>query len=142
MPKNSGGPDVLPPVFVVDDDGVAQAIINHHLDELCLENPRRVFSDGVEVVQACEAMAAEEEPPALVLLDGQMPRMGGLELLSWLRHQPRFAEVPVILLTSESAADSVTTAYGLGISGYLVKPVGFDALGQILRGLRLPWALV
>lgn len=142
MRKKREATGELPPVFLVDDDGVAQALVAHHLDELGLENPRRVFRDGTEVVAACEAMGPDDPRPALVLLDGQMPRMGGLELLAWLRGRPDLAEVPVVLLTSESAADSVTTAYRLGISGYLVKPVGFDALGQVLRGLHLPWALV
>lgn len=142
MPHAAGAPVLLPPVYLVDDDGVAQALIDHHLDELGLANPRQVFGDGTEVVAACTGLGPDEPVPALVLLDGQMPRMGGLELLAWLRGHPRFSEVPVVLLTSESAADSVTTAYGLGISGYLVKPVGFDALGQVLRGLHLPWALV
>jgi CheY-like chemotaxis protein len=142
MPHTRGTSAVLPPVFLVDDDGVAQALVAHHLDVLGLANPRLTFSDGTEVVAACTALGTDDPLPALVLLDGQMPRMGGLELLAWLRGHPRFAEVPVVLLTSESAADSVTTAYGLGISGYLVKPVGFEALGQVLRALDLPWALV
>jgi len=91
-----------------------------------------------------ETIAALESAPrpALVLLDLEMPGKTGLEVLAWLRADVRLATVPVVRLSASSGIDEVDGAYALGISSYLVKPVGFAAMQDIIRQLNLPWALL
>ena len=78
--------------------------------------------------------------PALVLLDIQMPRMDGFEVLRWVRKQPNFATLPVVMLTGSSTKAVAQTARLLGATSLVVKSVnlanGADLLGCIQRLIR------
>jgi CheY-like chemotaxis protein len=77
--------------------------------------------------------------PDLVLLDMNLPALGGLEVLTWIRRQPQFAKLPVIMLTSfadESAAD---LARRLGANDYVIKPLSVDDLATALRAICSRW---
>jgi CheY-like chemotaxis protein len=132
------------PILVVDDDPVARALINEYLAVTGLLNPRLELPDGVQAIAEMQRRAdlGADHLPALVLLDRHMPGCSGLDVLRWMRRTPALADVPVVLLSGDSAAAAVTQAYQLGARSYLVKPVGFEALGAVVRDLGLPWLLV
>ncbi len=71
-----------------------------------------------------------------------MPGRSGLEVLRWMRQQPALRDVPAIMLTGMSDVDSIHDAYSSGAASYLVKPVAFGALADVIRGLQRPWALL
>lgn len=127
------------PVVVVDDDELARALVVQHLRKLKLLN--RVV-EAVDGDAACTVLSGLADPPVLVLLDLEMPGRSGLEVLSWLRSHPLLGRVPVVMLTGSAELDQVDAAYELGIASYLVKPVGFGALQDVVRQLDLPWALL
>lgn len=77
--------------------------------------------------------------PQLVLLDLKMPRLNGFEVLQWMRKQERFRRIPVIVLTSSNHVDDVKRAYDLGANSYLVKPVNFEALIEMVRSACHYW---
>ena len=77
--------------------------------------------------------------PAVVLLDVKLPRKSGIEVLEWLRSQPGLKRIPIVMLTSSRQAVDINRAYDLGVNAYLVKPVAFDALVEMLRSLDLFW---
>lgn len=77
--------------------------------------------------------------PALILLDLKLPRRSGLEVLSWMRDQPRLNRLPVVMLTSSKEELDITRAYDAGANSYLVKPFGFDALVDIVNALNQYW---
>jgi DNA-binding response OmpR family regulator len=77
--------------------------------------------------------------PRLVLLDLKMPRLSGFDVLSWLRGEESFRELPVVILTSSSHESDIKRAYDLGAHSYLVKPVGFDALVELAKSLHVYW---
>jgi len=82
----------------------------------------------------------EEHPlPNLVLLDLKMPRKSGLEVLGWIREQPHLKRLPVVVFTSSKHDQDINKAYDLGANSYLVKPVGFEALLEIVKQVRLYW---
>ncbi len=95
----------------------------------------QVVRDGEQAVRAL----AEDGVPDLVLLDLKLPRLGGLEVLAWLRGQARLALVPVVVLTTSNEPQDVRGAYGLGVNSYLVKPVQADALQHLVTTLGLYW---
>ena len=68
-----------------------------------------------------------------------MPRKGGLEVLVWLRQVPTLRRLPVVVLTSSKEPNDVNRAYDLGANSYLVKPLGFDALLDLVRSLNEYW---
>lgn len=137
-----GGPSAAP-ILIVDDDLVAVRLIEACLDRMHLRNPRVLAHDGTAAVDQLERCLSGQDPvPALVLLDGHLPGCSGLAVLQWMQRQPLLADVPVVMLTADSGVDSIRDAYAGGAASYLVKPVGYKALGDVLRGLNAPWMLV
>ena len=127
------------PVLVVDDDAGTRMLIAQFLAELGLCNPVVQASDGEE---ARELLAQEAFLPALALLDLHMPKRSGLDVLRGIRGTPRTAGVPVVVLTGSAELEEVDETYALGISAYLVKPVGFAALRDVITQMGLPWTLL
>jgi CheY-like chemotaxis protein len=77
--------------------------------------------------------------PTLVLLDIKMPRYTGLEVLEWVRSQPAFSALPVVMFTSSKNLEDVRRAYELGANAYLVKPVDYHEIQASLRALAAFW---
>lgn len=132
----------LPPILVADDDPVAALVIRRSLEARGVANPIETAAHGDDAVEQLRAMAAEGRIPVLVLLDGDMPHRSGADVLRWMKQHPALARVPAIMLSGSGAFDDITDAYGLGAASYLVKPVGFDALGDVLQRLGLRSALL
>lgn len=93
--------------------------------EKALELLGKVSSDGV----------LENIAPSLIVLDLNLPRMSGLEVLAWIRMTPSLGEVPVFMLTSSEAAEHVNRAFELKINSYFIKPRSFDELQLIVEGM-------
>ena len=78
--------------------------------------------------------------PALMILDLQLPRRSGHEVLEWLRAQEEgLRRLPVVILTSSREPRDINRAYELGANSYLVKPVSFDALLEMVQALEHYW---
>lgn len=77
--------------------------------------------------------------PQVVLLDLNLPRLDGFEVLDHLRQHPRLRRIPVVVLTSSREPRDVTRAYDLGARGYVVKPGRFRELQQLVEGLGRYW---
>ena len=77
--------------------------------------------------------------PSLLLLDLKLPRRSGLEVLQWLEGQPQLQPMVVVVLTSSRENADLRRAYALGANSYLVKPVDFDDLLQMVKTLNLYW---
>lgn len=127
------------PVLVADDDPSSVALIRRFFEAMGLVNPIEVVTRGDDAI---EYLTNTAQRPAAVLLDMQMPGASGLEVLRWIRQRDHYAELPVLVLTGSADIDVVNETYALGAVHYLVKPVGFDALGDVMRRLELPWALL
>ena len=77
--------------------------------------------------------------PALVLLDLKMPRATGFEVLKWIRQRSKLAQIPVVVLSGSELQDDIQEAYKVGANSYMVKPLGFDALVQLVRNINTAW---
>ena len=77
--------------------------------------------------------------PSLILLDLKLPRRSGVEVLRWLKAQNHFKRIPVVILTSSRERLDVDLAYDLGVNSYLVKPVSFDDLAEMIAALNTYW---
>jgi CheY-like chemotaxis protein len=73
--------------------------------------------------------------PSLILLDLKMPRVSGFDVLAWLRTEDGLKQLPVVVLTSSNHDADIKRAYDLGARSYLVKPVGFEALVELVKTL-------
>jgi CheY-like chemotaxis protein len=77
--------------------------------------------------------------PALILLDLKMPRMDGFEFLNWIRNEPAFSRIPVIVLTISTVDSDVWRAYQLGANSFISKGVEVSELAKQLRGVVDYW---
>lgn len=102
--------------------------------------------DGVEALEFLKSEGAyANRPPGLpevVLLDLNMPRMDGLELLRRLRADPATKTMPVVILTSSSEDQDVLRSYDLGANSYVRKPVNFEQFVEAARHLGLYWLVL
>jgi two-component system response regulator len=81
------------------------------------------------------------ELPTVVLLDLNLPKIGGLDVLRRIRAEPRFVRLPVVVLTSSNEDEDVITSYDLGANAYVRKPVEFDRFAEAVRTLGMFWGL-
>jgi len=77
--------------------------------------------------------------PKLILLDLKMPRATGFEVLRWIRSNVSLTNIPVIVLSGSELQDDVRRAYLGGANSYLVKPLGFEALVELVRNIHIVW---
>src|SRR5207244_2563876 len=107
-------------------------------------NPLHLVHDGDETIAYLKGEGQyanrEEFPlPALLLLDLKMPRRSGFEVLKWLRQQPGFSSLRVIVLTGSDAVQDVNLAYQLGANSFLVKPIDFEHFVSVIHALQGYW---
>lgn len=131
-------------LLLADDDEDDRFLILEGLRESRVLNDVRIVTDGVEVLAYLRregrwADPAESPRPALVLLDLNMPRMDGRQVLGELKADPALRRIPVVVLTTSRADEDVLRAYDLGANGYVAKPVRFGDLVEVLRGLGHFW---
>ena len=77
--------------------------------------------------------------PALILLDLKMRRLNGTEVLKWVRAQPELASVPVVVLSGSGSEEDMRQVYADGANGFIIKPLGFFALVEMVRHLNFNW---
>lgn len=134
-------------ILLVEDDPNDVLLIRRAFAKANLANPLHVVGDGDAAVAYLSGAAPygdrERHPmPVLVLLDLKLPRKSGLEVLQWMRGQADLKRLPVVVLTSSREGTDINRAYDLGVNSYLVKPVGFDALLEMVKALNLYWMIL
>lgn len=77
--------------------------------------------------------------PSIVLLDINMPKKSGFQVLEWIRQQPRFKSLPVLMLTSSDRAEDHQKASQLGADDYVIKPTAPRKLDALVQSLHLRW---
>jgi CheY-like chemotaxis protein len=128
-------------ILLVEDLEHDVFLIRRALEQARLTNPVQVVRDGEEAVEYLGGIGKyanrDEFPlPGLILLDRQMPRMDGFQVLEWIRGQPSLIDIVVLVLTSSDRLRDVTQAYSLGAKSFLVKPIDFEQfvdLGNLIR---------
>src|SRR3712207_4503791 len=135
------------PILLVEDNEDDVLFVRRAFRQARPANPLHVVEDGDAAVSylAGEGEYADRTRhplPALVLLDLKLPRRSGLEVLEWLRAQPGLKRVPVVVLTSSRENTDVNRAYDLGANSYLLKPVEFDSLLELVKTLGLYWMVL
>lgn len=115
-------------ILIVDDDQSMRELLRLHLSNAGYQV--RIAEDAV----AAGHMAVRQ-PPDLIICDVNMPYMDGFDFVAALRADPKFAELPVIFLTSEEGG--IARSKELGAAGYLTKPVRADALLRLVA-MSLP----
>jgi CheY-like chemotaxis protein len=136
------------PILLVEDNVDEQMLIRRAFAKARLSNPLHVVGDGDAAVaylsgEGAYADRARHPLPCVVLLDLKLPRRSGHEVLEWRRNQAGVvARIPVVVLTSSRESADVNRAYDLGANSYLTKPVAFEGLLEMVKGLGLYWVVL
>jgi CheY-like chemotaxis protein len=123
--------DVQAPILVVEDNENDEMLIRRTLAKSGVPNPRQFVPSGEAAISYLSGVGRysdrEKYPfPALVLLDLKLPVMDGFEVLQWIRAQPDFRDLRVVVLTTSEEIRKVSKAYQLGANSFLVKPLEFE----------------
>ena len=109
-----------------------------------ITNPFQIVRDGDEAIAYLQGKGkysnrAEFPLPDLILLDLKMPRVDGFQVLRWIRTQPEFACLRVVVLTSSDDPDDVDRAYGLLANSFIVKPAELEHVVETAIALKTYW---
>lgn len=99
----------------------------------------QVARDGAEALAFMPRWEAGESLPAVILLDINMPKINGLEVLKQLKQHPLLRRVAVVMLTSSSLDRDLKAAYDLGANSYIEKPVSFSKFIEVAAHIELYW---
>ena len=127
------------PILLVEDDEVDVMTIQRALKTLKINNPLDVTGNGEEAL--IHLHTPETTLPCLILLDLNMPRMGGLEFLSIVKQDATFRRIPVVVLTSSREEQDRIASFDKSVAGYMVKPVGDEQFVAVIRAIDLYWTL-
>ncbi len=131
-------------LLLVEDDEVDVIGVKRALQRLKIANPLIHACDGVEGLEYLKGTngKAKLEPPYLILLDLNMPRMGGLEFLEEVRQDPELHKSVIFVMTTSSDERDVCAAYEKNIAGYVVKSDAENTFNQALSMLDHYWKIV
>lgn len=116
-------------ILVADDDKDDQALISNSFDDIGSGCQVEVVSNGQ---LALKRLQNNELPlPCLIVLDLNMPVMGGMETLTHIRANPDWADVPVVVFTTSTSKESRTQSMSLGAKDHIVKPYDYNAFMEI-----------
>lgn len=135
--------EVLNILLVEDDPDHAELVIRCFQDHRVANRISHV-SQGTDALDYLFRKGAYADPrtsprPHVVLLDLNLPRIDGLEVLRRIRASPSIATLPVVILTTSRAEQDVARAYGQHANSYLVKPVDFENFTRMMEDLGFYW---
>ncbi|HEX8714318.1 MAG TPA: response regulator, partial [Solirubrobacteraceae bacterium] len=122
-------------VLLVEDDPGDVMLVREAFSDHKVGNVLSVVNDGVEAMKFVrgEGEYAHLERPDLVLLDLNLPRKSGAEVLAEIKTDPSLATIPVVVLTTSQAEEDVLRSYEMHANAYVTKPVDFERFGEIVR---------
>ncbi|WP_410588027.1 response regulator [Amycolatopsis sp. lyj-23] len=130
-------------LLVEDDPGdvlMTREAFAHHK----IRNPLHVAEDGVEALRFLkrEGPFGAAPRPGLILLDLNLPRKDGRELLGEIKQDPGLATIPVVVLTTSEAEEDILRSYELHANAYVTKPVDFEKFVEVVRKIDDFWVTV
>lgn len=128
-------------VLMVEDSPSDALMTREALNHAKVINELHIVEDGVEALAFLrrEGKYANAPRPDLILLDLNLPRKDGREVLSEIKFDERLKMIPVVVLTTSKAEEDVVRAYGLHANCYVTKPVDFSAFAEVVRSIRNFW---
>lgn len=130
----------MPTVFLAEDNAGDIELFRLAMQDACIDCDLVVFQDGHEIIDHVRrsASAVPASVPDLIVLDLNLPKSSGLEVLQVIRHAPAFAKVPVAILSSSSSGRERTQLAAFQIREFIVKPADLDEylqIGKIVNNL-------
>lgn len=131
-------------ILLVEDSPADIMLTREALEYSKVLNVLHVVQDGVEALDFLHRRGkyADASRPGLILLDLNLPRKSGREVLADIKADASLQKIPVVVLSTSNSDDDVKAVYGLHANCYVVKPVDFDTFSQIVRSIHDFWFCV
>jgi CheY-like chemotaxis protein len=131
-------------ILMVEDNPADAELTKETMEDCKILHDLFIVSDGVEAMEFLrkEKDYSNAPTPDLVLLDLNLPRKDGREVLAEMKNSESLRRIPVIILTSSQAEEDVLKSYDLQASAYVTKPVDLDGFSKIVRALEEFWFTV
>ncbi|NQZ09161.1 MAG: response regulator [Algicola sp.] len=131
-------------IHMCDDDPDDQLLVSDALEEARLGNPIDFTTNGKELLQYLNregeySHLVDQPLPGLILLDLNMPIMDGREVLSKIKQHEKFRSIPIIVLTTSKAEADIARTYDMGVNSFIMKPVSFDSLVEMIKSVTDYW---
>ncbi len=131
-------------ILIADDDPEDRMLAAEALKESRLANDIRFVEDGEELIDYLLFRGRFTNPddaprPGVILLDLNMPRKDGREALREIKENQELRRIPIIVLTTSKAEIDIYRSYDLGVNSFIVKPVTFDSLVEVMQVLGKYW---
>ena len=131
-------------ILLVEDNPGDVRLTTEALSEAKVRNRLAVARDGVEALQVLRREPPFEDAarPDIILLDLNMPRMDGREVLEQIKADPALSSIPVVVLTTSAAEEDVLRSYQLHASCYITKPVDLEQFVSVVKAIDDFWLTV
>ncbi len=127
------------PILLVEDDQVDAMTVKRALKELHVTNPVAHVENGEAALE--HLRGPEVEKPCIILLDLNMPKMGGIEFLQVAKRDNKLKIIPVVVLTTSGEQQDKVESFNLGVAGYMAKPVDYQQFVEVMRSINTYWTL-
>lgn len=131
-------------ILLVDDNDDDVVLLTESFKESRFLNLLQVVHDGTEALAYLrrEGPFQSARTPGLILLDINMPKMNGFEVLRAIKADPNLRTIPVIMLTTSTRDEDIARSYDCGACSFVSKPVDLDKLKDVIKQFALYWTLV
>lgn len=128
-------------ILLVEDSPADILLTREAFQESRIVNTIHVAEDGIQAMNFLYKRGeyASSPRPDLILLDLNLPRKNGREVLAEIKADPGLKKIPIVVLTTSNADEDILKAYDLNANCYVVKPVGFDNFMQAMQSIRHFW---
>jgi len=128
-------------ILLVEDDEVDIMNVKRAFKKNNISNPLVVAHNGIEALEMLRSAETDAPKPRIVLLDLNMPKMGGIEFLKEIRQDPELAALSVFVMTTSNEDGDKIDAFNLNVAGYILKPLSMDRFIAAVSTLKSYWTL-
>lgn len=127
-------------IIMADDNGNDVSLVTYALKEAGLENPIQWIKDGNTLLHYLRENQPLRQMPLLIVIDWNMPGTNPLKILKWIRSQPEYLNVLIVVLTGSDNPVQKKQAYEAGANWHLVKSSAFTDLTELIRRIKRFWS--
>jgi chemotaxis family two-component system response regulator Rcp1 len=126
-------------ILLVDDNEGDILLTREALDDARIVNKISIAYDGLEAIRFLKKEPVGRDTPDLILLDINLPKINGTEVLAFIKNDPDLKRIPVIMLTTSSAEKDILASYENHANCYITKPVDLDRFMNVVRTIENFW---
>ena len=126
-------------ILLVEDNEGDILLTMEAFKEMKVKNTVAVVKDGVEAIEFLKKRSQSNDLPDLILLDINMPKLNGIEVLDFIKKDEKFRRIPVVMLTTSSSQADILACYDKLANCYITKPLDFGKFMDVVEAIESFW---